>query len=311
LHKIPTRFDRGFGDSRIAKILGPLETAIISMYEGRGRIVGRTCQQIFYKFQVSSPSSKRKHVPRPAAAFSMRLRLELAFGAVVDEYITNLIAFCNLCLFLSPARAVCLISSSLGVHVFAQALAPSAGAAMGDSFYGLLQKVHCTMLVQGAAARNDFASSGIYGRTRGAIAGTAIAVTTSSNNVLNVYDMYHKGGLIGKAGMPGAIAVDPNKIDDSGADLVDRDAWYMAEVEESESANSGSCWINSSVARLFWISVRSPVAPDEYAADFMHPLHLPMDVMLDSSLSERKSKMSISRRSLSLARRRLSCFRSS
>jgi hypothetical protein len=53
-----TRFDRGFGDSRIANVLGPLETAIISMYEGRGRAVGRTCQGIFHKFQVASSESK-------------------------------------------------------------------------------------------------------------------------------------------------------------------------------------------------------------------------------------------------------------
>jgi hypothetical protein len=167
------------------------------------------------------------------------------------------------------------------------------------------------MFVQGAAGRNDFSSSGIYSRTRGAVAGAAIAVTTSSNRILNVYEMYHKGGLIGRAGMPGAITVEPTLIDVAGVDLVDRDAWYMAEVEQSETANSGSSWIDSSVARLFWISVRSPVAPDEYAAEFMNPLPLPMDIMLESSLSERRSKLSISRRSLSLARRRLSCFRSS
>jgi hypothetical protein len=65
-----TRFDRGFGDSRIANVLGPLETAIISMYEGRGRAVGRTCQSIFHKFQVASSESK--------GAFSGRISVETA-----------------------------------------------------------------------------------------------------------------------------------------------------------------------------------------------------------------------------------------
>jgi hypothetical protein len=164
------------------------------------------------------------------------------------------------------------------------------------------------MFVQGAAGRDEFSVDGTYGAARGAVAGAAMAVITSSNKVLNVYEMYHKGGLIGKVGMSDGISIQPNLVDDAGLDLKDRDKWYVAEVDQSDAANSGSCWFNSSVARLFWISVRSPVAADEYTALFMDPASI--SLMVESSLSERRMKSSLSRRSLRLVRWRPTCFRS-
>jgi hypothetical protein len=164
------------------------------------------------------------------------------------------------------------------------------------------------MFVQGAAGRDEFSVDGMYGTARAAVAGAAMAVITSSNRVLNVYEMYHKGGLIGKVGMSDGISIQPNLVDDAGLDLKDRDKWYVADVVESDAASSGACWINSSVARLFWIAVRSPVAADEYTLQSTDPASI--SLMVESSLSERRTKTSSSRRSLRVVRWRPTCFQS-